>query len=229
MAPSSKQTNMRKTFSVFSRSISFLFILSLLLGPMGTGCKRGQKLEEQRAKEAAAAKQRAVDQARADLEDLMATPVRDFEDLEDRESILADIKNRNIDDAGIRALIRKVEYFLQQERARLEAEQMPPEPPVDPMADLRNQLNEQFDQISRAGNVNLANASIQQALGMFSSPNSPVLIIISQENGKNDYDRPTTIEKYLNYLKDQRKNPNRIYDIETDAGGRITTLQLIKS
>lgn len=232
MVPPSKQTKLWKTkrisAAVFNRSISFLFVLSILLGPMGTGCKRGQKLEEERAKEAAAAKQRAVDQARSDLEGLMATPVRDFSDLEERESILADIKNRNIDDAGVRALIRKVEYFLQQERARLEAEQIPPEPPVDPMADLKNRLGQQFTQIARAGNVNMANASIQQAIGMFSSPSTPVLVVISEENGKKDYDRPTTIEKYLNYIKDQRRNPNQISHIETNGAGKITQLELTK-
>ena len=63
---------------------------------------------------------------------------------------------------------------------------------------------------------------------MFSSPNSPVLIIIAQENGKNDYDRPTTIEKYLNYLKDVGKNPNDIENVVLDGSGKIKELELIK-
>ena len=63
---------------------------------------------------------------------------------------------------------------------------------------------------------------------MFESPNVPVLIIISQNLGFNDYDRPTTIEKYLNYLKDQKISPNRVQEIKYNANGKINELELIK-
>ena len=56
----------------------------------------------------------------------------------------------------------------------------------------------------------------------------PVLIIISQSAGFNDYDRPTTIEKYLNYLKDQKVSRNSVHEIKYNANGKINELELIK-
>ena len=43
-----------------------------------------------------------------------------------------------------------------------------------------------------------------------------------------DYDRPTTARKYLEYLKDQKKNLNEIGEIEYDEDGKIKLLELIK-
>ena len=90
-------------------------------------------------------------------------------------------------------------------------------------------LNEYFDAIATSSNVTSANNSINEALGMFSSPNAPVLIVISEYEGKKDYDRPTTISKYLNYLKDQKKNINAISDIKVDGSGKITEVELRKN
>jgi hypothetical protein len=56
----------------------------------------------------------------------------------------------------------------------------------------------------------------------------PVLIIISQAGGFNDYDRPTTIGKYLDYLKDQKVYTNTIEQVKYDSNGKITELELIK-
>lgn len=55
-----------------------------------------------------------------------------------------------------------------------------------------------------------------------------MLIIISQAGGFNDYDRPTTIEKYLNYLKDQKISRNSVNDIKYNTNGKISELELIK-
>ena len=63
---------------------------------------------------------------------------------------------------------------------------------------------------------------------MFASPMVPVLIAIYYGPDDVDYDEPTTIDKYLNYIKDQRKNPNKINDIRTNESGKITELELIK-
>ncbi|HEU5292542.1 MAG TPA: nucleoid-structuring protein H-NS [Cyclobacteriaceae bacterium] len=90
-------------------------------------------------------------------------------------------------------------------------------------------LNEYFQAIASSPNVTSANNSINEALSMFSSPEAPVLIVISEYDGKKDYDRPTTIGKYLNYLKDQKKNINAISDLKTDASGKITELELRKN
>jgi hypothetical protein len=85
-----------------------------------------------------------------------------------------------------------------------------------------------LDAIATAPSFNSANTSITELLGMFESKNTPVLIVIFDDGVDIDYDEPTTIEKYLNYLKDQKKNPNDLRDYKTNAAGKITELELGK-
>jgi hypothetical protein len=85
-----------------------------------------------------------------------------------------------------------------------------------------------FSAIANSGNVNSANSSINEALALFASPDTPVLIVISEEGGQKDYDRPTTIRDYLNYLKDQKKSANKIGDLKFDGSGKITEVELVK-
>ncbi|UCS92899.1 nucleoid-structuring protein H-NS [Echinicola marina] len=87
-------------------------------------------------------------------------------------------------------------------------------------------LENYFSAVANASSVQSANSSIQEALSMFSNQNTPVLIVIHEENGIKDYDEPTTIVKYLNYLKDTKKNLNFISDVRLDGSGRITELEL---
>ena len=77
-------------------------------------------------------------------------------------------------------------------------------------------LESQFSSIASASNVTAANQSIQEVLAMFSNPETPILVVIHE---------PTTIKKYLEYLKDTKKNLNYISDIRL-AGGKVTELEL---
>ena len=86
-------------------------------------------------------------------------------------------------------------------------------------------LENYFNTIATSSNVTSANQSIQEALGMFSNQETPVLIVIHEEGGVKDYDEPTTIKKYVDYLKDTKKNLNYISDIRL-AGGKVTELEL---
>lgn len=87
-------------------------------------------------------------------------------------------------------------------------------------------LENYFNRVAAAGNANMANQSIQETLGMFSNQETPVLVVIHEENGIKDYDEPTTIKKYLDYLKDTKKNLNFISDIRLDANGKVSELEL---
>jgi nitrous oxide reductase accessory protein NosL len=87
-------------------------------------------------------------------------------------------------------------------------------------------LENYFNAVAAAANVNAANQTIQEVLGMFSNQETPVLIVIHEENGIKDYDEPTTIKKYLEYLKDTKKNLNYISDIRMDANGKVSELEL---
>ncbi|RIW12262.1 nucleoid-structuring protein H-NS [Algoriphagus lacus] len=87
-------------------------------------------------------------------------------------------------------------------------------------------LENYFNAVAAAGNPNSANQTIQETLGMFSNQETPVLIVIHEENGVKDYDEPTTIKKYLDYLKDTKKNLNYISDIRMDVSGKVSELEL---
>ncbi len=96
--------------------------------------------------------------------------------------------------------------------------------------DVDTRLNNYFNAIAASSNnPTAANRNMNEAKSLFASPDVPVLIIIHESaDGTKDYDEPTTILKYMNYLKDQGKNLNRIYEVETNANGKITTLELIR-
>jgi hypothetical protein len=85
-----------------------------------------------------------------------------------------------------------------------------------------------FNAISNASSTDAANASINEALSMFSTPDTPVLIVIHEAAGQKDYDRPTTIRDYLNYLKDQKKKADKVGELKFDASGKITEVELVK-
>lgn len=104
----------------------------------------------------------------------------------------------------------------------------PPAPAPGPSAEevAVGKLENYFNSIANSTNVDAANRTIQEATGMFSNPSTPVLIVIHEESGIKDYDEPTTIDKYLHYLKDTKKNLNFISDIRLDGNGRVSELEL---
>jgi len=94
----------------------------------------------------------------------------------------------------------------------------------DPQA----KLEEYFTSISNSSNEASANSTINEALSMFASADTPVLIVIHESGGQKDYDRPTTIKNYLNYLKDQKKKADKIGNLQIDNSGKITEVELVK-
>ena len=111
-----------------------------------------------------------------------------------------------------------------EERARAEAEAAEKARKSDPYT----KLEQYFNAIGSANNVASANSSINEALTLFASPETPVLIVISESGGQKDYDRPTTIQNYLNYLKDQKKKADKLGNLQFDASGKITEVELVK-
>ncbi|MFC5190279.1 nucleoid-structuring protein H-NS [Algoriphagus aquatilis] len=107
-------------------------------------------------------------------------------------------------------------------------QQAPPAPaPAKSAEELAaERLENFFNSVSNASSVNAANQTIQDALAMFSNQETPVLIVIHEEKGIKDYDEPTTIKRYLEYLKDTKKNLNYISDIRLDASGKVSELEL---
>ncbi len=188
-----------------------------------TSCKSKKRL----AKEAAEAEYKSrVEQAKQDL-----TAILDDETLwtlEEKEARVQAIKDWNLQNAEVDDLLLQVEKKLARERAQKEEEERRAAEERERANAADVVLARNFVSIANAGSVSQANRVINETLGLFESPNVPVLLIIKQNQGFNDYDRPTTIEKYLNYLKDQKKATEKVHDIKYNSNGKITELELIK-
>jgi len=188
-----------------------------------TSCKSKQQL----AKEAAEAEFKSrVEEAVRDLNAILDDET--LWSLEEKEARVQTIKDWNLQNAEVDDLISQVEKKLARERAqKVEEERRAAE--KNEIANAADAvLGRNFTSIANAGNASQANRVINETLSLFESPNVPVLIIIKQNQGFNDYDRPTTIEKYLNYLKDQKKVDEKVFDIKYNANGKINELELIK-
>ncbi len=204
-----------------------LMLLAVALG--GSSCKSKKKIAQEQAAAEYAAR---VEQAKKDLTAIL-NDATDWT-LQEKENRVSTIKSWNLQDEEVQKLIDQVEDKLAREHAdairkaeeeRLKkAEEERLKSKVSKYTDIENMLLS----VAAAPDVNTANAKINQALQLFATPDAPVLIIISQAGGFNDYDRPTTIRRYLEYLKDQKVYNNAIEQVKYDASGKITELELIK-
>lgn len=205
----------------------FMILLATLITLGGTtSCKSKKRL----AKEAAEAEYKArVAEAVKDL-----TAILDDETpwtLEEKEHRVQTIKDWNLQHAEVDDLLFQVEKKLARERAQ--AEQEAEEARIKALEQTqaqapKNVLETNFARIAASTNNTQANSIINETLKLFASNNVPVLIIISQAGGFNDYDRPTTIENYLNYLKDQKISRNQVANLKFNDNGKITEVELIK-
>lgn len=207
------------------KSVSTAHLIMLLLiggAAVGTsGCKAKKE-----ARAAAAAEAERIAEARADL--LAIINDNGNMTLEEKESALSRIKAMNIEDAEIQDLIARAEAIVARERDA--ADRVSGKAATEAKAvDANTQLKTIFDQVSSSRSANDANSRIREALSMFSSPETPVLIIISQSGDNVDYDEPTTIKKYLEYLKDTNSQAAAIHNLEVDSNGKIKEVELIKN
>lgn len=162
------------------------------------------------------ARQIKIDAARAELLDMLVN--RDNKSADELEAELAKIKAQNLGDPEIDSLIAKVEEKIETMRSQSNI----------PM---KEQLENAFQSIANAGksgNLSQAATLIRSTLALFTSEEVPVLIIISREGNVVDYDKPTTIRRYLEFLKDQKASRNAVDNYQLDGNGKIKSLDLIK-
>ena len=188
-----------------------------------TSCKSKKRL----AREAAEAEYKAkVDQAIKDLNAILNDET--LWTLEEKEARVKTIKDWNLQNAEVDDLILQVEKKLARERAQKEEAERRAAQEREKASSTEAVLDRNFTNIAQSGSASQANRTISETLGLFESPDVPVLIIICQNPTFNDYDRPTTIEKYLNYLKDQKKTAEKVFNIKYNNEGKINELELIK-
>ncbi len=188
-----------------------------------TSCESKKQL----AKEAAEAEWRSrVEQAVKDLNAILNDET--LWTLEEKEARVQTIKDWNLQNAEVDDLLLEVEKKLARERAQKAEEERIAAEKNEKIEAADVVLGRNFTSIANASSVNQANSVIKETMSLFESPNVPVLIIIKQNPDFNDYDRPTTIENYLNYLKDQKKATEKVHEIKYNSNGKINELELIK-
>jgi hypothetical protein len=197
-----------------------------------TSCSSQKRLARKHAKEARLAQ---IAQVKADLYEIIND--EGYLSLEAKENMLQNVKDMKLDDKEIDELIVRAEEKLAHDRAehmrkkeeetsRAEAERLELERQAREKATQFGPIQNALIGVAAAPNLREANLRISQALEMFASPDVPVLILISQEGNTRDYDRPTTIRKYLELLKDQKRYNNDIENVKFNAAGKITELEL---
>ena len=204
---------------------SLLIFLAIAISLGFEGCKSKKNVARQVAATEYAQK---VKKAKRDLQAILNDDGR--MSIEEKEKILNKTKALNLNEPEVLMMIREAEDMIAKEKAEAERKRIEKDKEAASKIKLSNSemLDLYFNQIASASSVELANQKIIDVLQMFASSGIPVLIIISQEGGITDYDKPTTIDKYLNYLKDQKKNINAIENIGYDNNGKIIELELIK-
>ncbi len=203
-------------------------IIVLLIGAMAvgsSGCKSKKKLaQEQAATEYAEKVQKALADLQAILDDDGTMPVSEM------ERRLNDVKAMNLNDDSVNEKIELVEMKIAslKEAWRLQKEAEKEREMLNAEKTEYDYINEYFIRIARTQDVNAANGIIDEALKMYASEDTPVLIIIHKDGDAVDYDKPTTIKNYLNFVKDQKAYNNKISSVKFDPYGQITELELIK-
>ncbi len=211
-----------------SRVLIYLIAGMLVMGA-ATSCKSKKKLAREQAAAEYAAK---VEQAKNDLTAMLnGTTNWTLDQQNDR---LNEIKSYNIDDPEVKTLIDQVEKKIQMDMA--EADRLAEEERLRKIEEQKlkeeavkyEAIDTQLKSISTSSTIDAANKKIMLSMDQFASPDVPVLVIISQAGGFNDYDRPTTISKFLHYLKDKQQYKYQVVSVKKDALGKITELELLK-
>ena len=215
---------MKQMLKISSRFVVMMLIAAIAVGG-ATSCKSKKKL----AKEAAAAEYAAkVEQAKKDLNAIINGET--IWSIDEQAARVATIKSYNIDDPEVQELIGKAELKIEELRAEAERKAEEERLKREEAAAAKSEfavLDNSFKSVAGAGSFDAANQKIGAALNQFSSSDVPVLIIISQADGFNDYDRPTTISKFLNYLKDRKEYKYKVETVKRDSLGKITEIELI--
>lgn len=223
---------MNRQFFIFVAIISFIIGFS--------SCKSQKKIAEEKARQELLEK---TVNAKTTLKQLLAKTNTTLEEVEADQKKLDQIKAMNLADNEVVALIKKEEEKLATERkaiqAKIDKEKAEEEARLaeeerrrkvrEQMESKENRdINYYLDNVLGAGNTTEANQLINDALKIFESPETVVLIEIYNDGTTVDYDKPTTAKKYLNYLKDVQRKPDKVKEFKKNDAGKITELVLTK-
>ena len=219
---------MRKYLIKLPRIMVVILLAGITFGGLSS-CQSKKKLAKEQA---AAAYNTKVQQAKKDLTAMLNGTTTWT--LDQQFKRLDTIKSYNIADQDVKDLIVKVDDKLNTEKAeaerKAEEDRLRKEEAAKKLAEQAKfkAINESFTGIAHAVSYDEADKEINQALQLFATPDVPILIIIDQVDGVNDYDRPTTASRFLNYLKDIKSYNYAVESVKRNTEGKITELELIK-
>jgi len=219
---------MRKYLIKLPRIMVIILLAGITFGGVSS-CQSKKKLAKEQA---AAAYNTKVQQAKKDLTAMLNGTTTWT--LDQQFKRLDTIKSYNITDQDVKDLIVKVDDKLNTEKAeaerKAEEDRLRKEEAAKKLAEQAKfkAINESFAGIAHAGSYAEADKEINRTLSLFATPDVPVLIIIDQVDGVNDYDRPTTASRFLNYLKDIKAYNYAVESVKRNTEGKITELELIK-
>lgn len=214
--------------SHWSKLMALVIVFTVALG--GSSCKSKKKIATEKAAIELANK---IAQTKASLTDLLRDD--NPKTYEEKVVELKRIKDMQLRDPEVEKLIDQVDTKLaaeyqeilqrqKEEKKRQELENLR----LKKQAELDN-INAHFISIAQAENTMEANLRIQQTLTYYASPEIPVLLIIDiYGDNQKDYDKPTTIGHYLNYLKDVKVYNRQIESIKFDVNHKVIEIELIK-
>jgi len=218
-----KHANLSKVNSLLVVLIMAIFIAG------STGCASKKNLTTQ------AASKKSTEMEIAQAKESLLKIINDDGSMtyREKEILLNDIIAMDLNDPELNKLISEAQEKLSLERAeieRLEAEKLKDEEASNRLEESTHAmiLQDAFQSIVNSTNAAEANRYAQSALKLFANPDVPVLIVIMEEDEIVDYDKPTTIQKYLDYLKDTKNNQNVIKNAVYNDRELITELELIK-
>ncbi|MCD6090512.1 MAG: hypothetical protein J7J72_03360 [Bacteroidales bacterium] len=213
----------------WSQLIALVLVFTVALG--GSSCKSKKKIATEKATIELANK---IAQAKASLVDLLRDD--NPKTYEEKVAELNRIKKLQLRDPQVEQLIDQVDtkqlaesQIIEKKRQEEKIRQETVNLKLKRQAEIDN-INAHFISIAQAANAMEANLRIQQTLTYYASPEVPVLLIIDiYGDNKKDYDKPTTILHYLNYLKDVKMYKRQIESIKFDVNHKIIEIELIKN
>lgn len=205
------------SFHKLSRMLVMVMIGLIAFGNV-TSCK---KYKERKAAEQL--KQDRIQQAIKDLNAILNDEV-DWT-LEEKEKRVNTIEGWNLNDPTVNDLLAKVKDKLAKERAEWEALQAKKAAEAKRKATI-GMFESQLRAIATSPDFNTANSRISNTLVHFADSNVPVLIVISQNGDLKDYDKPQTIDSFLNYVKYTQNYNFNVMDFKADDNGKITEIEL---
>jgi mRNA-degrading endonuclease HigB of HigAB toxin-antitoxin module len=206
-----------------------IIILSFFLIAFATpSCKKKKELAAKAAQEAA-----LKTELTQSLNNLLANNELHWSEMQKQ---LDQIKNKiTFEDAELSELVSKVQQKIDElktqeaEAKRNEEERAAVLKAKEKSLKFRfSALDDRFKGIAEASSAEAADKMIAETLNLFDNPKTPLLIIVFEQGDQKDYDKPTNIKDYLNYIKDRKIYNNNVVNIEYNDNQKINLIELKK-